>query len=153
MSTYKGFYLNAGPKLLIPVASTFKQSMTDAHITAFDPILAGKPLVDNPVYGQFADAQLNGYKGKLGAAGKVALGLAAEAGYEWKSGLSIGGYIGCTLFSAYSSVDAKSLVEIVGPTNNAVGNVTVNSISQANPKGFGLFDLGIKLTYNLDFDK
>lgn len=153
MSTYKGFYLNAGPKLLIPVASTFKQSMTDAHITAYDPILAGKPLVDNPVYGQFADAQLNGYKGKLGAAGKVALGLAAEAGYEWKSGLSIGGYIGCTLFSAYSSVDAKSLVEIVGPTNNAVGNVTVNSISQVNPKGFGLFDLGIKLTYNLDFDK
>lgn len=153
MSTYNGFYLNAGPKLLIPMATTFKQTMSDAHILAYDPVLNGKPLADNPVYGQFAESQLNGYKGKLGAAGKVAIGLAAEAGYEFRSGLSIGGYIGYA-FSTYSNVEPKShLVDIVAPTDAAPGQVVVNSLTQVNPKGFGLFDLGVKISYNLDFDK
>ena len=153
MSTYNGFYLNAGPKLLIPMATTFKQTMSDAHILAYDPVLNGKPLADNPVYGQFAESQLNGYKGKLGAAGKVAIGLAAEAGYEFRSGLAIGGYVGYTLYSAYSGVEAKPLVDIVTPTSADRGQVVVNSLTQANPKGFGLFDLGVKISYNLDFDK
>lgn len=153
MSTYNGFYLNAGPKLLIPMATTFKQTMSDAHILAYEPVLNGKPLEDNPVYGQFAESQLNGYKGKLGAAGKVAIGLAAEAGYEFRSGLSIGGYIGYA-FSTYSNVEPKShLVDIVAPTDAAPGQVVVNSLTQVNPKGFGLFDLGVKISYNLDFDK
>ena len=153
MVTPKGFYLNAGPKLLIPMATTFKQTMSDAQILAYDPVLNGKPLKDNPVYGQFAESQLNGYKGKLGAAGKVAIGLAAEAGYEFRSGLAIGGYVGCTLYSAYSGVEAKPLVDIVAPTSADRGQVVVNSLTQANPKGFGLFDLGVKISYNLDFDK
>ena len=152
MSTYNGFYLNAGPKLHIPLVSRFNQTMTNASVKAYDPILAGKYLENNAVYGQFSDAQVNGLKGNFGAVGKFALSLAAEAGYEFRSGLAIGGYIGCTLFSAYSG-QAGSLVTITPPSDLDKGRVNMISVTQANPKGFGLFDLGVKISYNLDFDK
>lgn len=157
MVTPKGFFLNVGPKLMLPVYSPVKQSINYPNITAYIPELNGKPIKNEVVTGLVnADqCELNGP-----ASNQLKLGLAAalELGYEFD--LKNGHSIDLGIYASYGSYFYKTtgvpegqIISVVAPNDNSVAEVTVNQISEAMTKKLGHFDAGIKLSYNFDWIK
>ena len=156
MVTPKGFFLNAGPKLILPVYTPYNQSLKNTTITATD-IETGVVLVDNPVMGslnkEFAQKGMNDHKLAL------TLALGAELGYEHKlqSGhsVSVGVYANYGVYNTYKQANetAKQVVSIVPPTAASAAQVTVNSVNNAYVNKLGYFDAGLKLAFNLNWKK
>jgi hypothetical protein len=156
MITPKGFFLNAGPKLILPVYTPYTQTMKNTTIQATD-LETGVVLVDNPVMGRLDKEYTQ--KGMNGHQLDLTLALGAELGYEHKlqSGhsLSIGVYANYGVFSTYKH-DAKSadqILSIVAPNATNVAQVTVNSVNNAYVNKLGYFDAGLKLALNLNWKK
>jgi hypothetical protein len=159
MFTPKGFFLNAGPKFILPVYSQYKQELVNPTIKAYKDELNGNPIVDEVVMGKVSDEQAN-YKGNLVETPyklfSVALG--AELGYEFKlkngHSLDLGVYADYSLISAYKGADATGkIITITPPSINSAAIVDVQPISSAFSSKYGFLDAGVKISYNFDWVK
>lgn len=157
MVTQGGFFLNVGPKLMLPVYNPVKQTLNYPNITAYLPELNGEPIKNEVITGLVTADQCE-LTGR--ASNELKLGLAAglELGYEFS--LNNGHSIDLGVYASYGSYFYKTagvpegqIISVVAPNDNSVAQVTVNQISEAMTHKLGHFDAGIKFSYNFDFIK
>jgi hypothetical protein len=155
--TSKGLFLNVGPKFILPVYSTFRQTIANDQISAYRPELNGKPITNEVIMGKLTKEQCN-MTGSWGNEFKLAVALGLELGYEFrlKNGhsLDLGLYLDYSLYSMYQDQGNSSVISITTPPSvSGCAVVEVLPLTQAYAKKYGLFDLGLKLSYNIDFVK
>ena len=160
MVTPKGFFLNVGPKIIMPVYSTYEQTITNPNIYAYLPELNGNPIVNEVVMGKVTDEQMN-IKGNMAdnPYKLLSLALGAELGYEikFKNGNSLdlgiyADYSVCTLYN--NSLGAASkVISVEVPTETSAAVVEVLPISKALANRFAFLDAGLKISYNFDWIK
>lgn len=155
MVTTNGFFLNVGPKFMLPIYSGFRQKITNPNITAYLEELNGKPILNNPVMGFVSDEQMD-MRGTINNELKFSLALGAELGYEFKfnngNSLDLGAYVDYSVYSAYKNVNPSSVISITPPTSYSSAIVDVQSMTNALSHKVGLFDVGVKLAYNFNFE-
>jgi hypothetical protein len=151
-----GVFFNVGPKFMMPVYSTYKQTVNqkETHITAYFPD-AGVSIIDNPVTGVYEGQQP---KSKNGIAFSLNVMLTAEIGYEWvlKSGnsLGLGAFANYSVFNTYKNTTSKeSLFHLTTPTETSAASLDVLSATKTYTDKLGYFDVGIKLAYHFNFPK
>ncbi len=154
MLTEKGFFLNVGPKFVIPVFSHYKQTIDNANVNAYFPTYDVN--VSNEVITGLVKSEQLSTKGKWNTS-KFNILLTAELGYEWL--LKSGNAFGLGVFANYSVWDlynnttsGESLINVTAPSSS-VALVDVLSVTDAYAKGLGYFDCGLKLTYHFNFRK
>ena len=159
MVTPKGFFLNAGPKLVLPVYSQYHQQLTNPTISAYLAELDGHPITNEVVMGAVSGEQAD-LRGKMvdNPCKLMSLALTAELGYEFKlkngHSLDLGVYADYSVYNLYRTEDATGkIVSLTPPTKTSAAIVTVQPISSAFANKYGFVDAGLKLTYNLDFIK
>lgn len=157
MVTPRGFYLNLGPKLILPVYGMYKQQLTNADIETYSPLL-DVTFKNDVVLGQFTKAQLAGQSGKINTfLFKPTVAAMLDLGYEAKlnngDAFSIGVY-GDYGFSMKSTAkaDLAPIVDIVPPSADANAQVRLGHLSSQVTK-LGFFDAGLKLTYHFNLSK
>ena len=156
MVTSKGFFMNVGPKLVLPVYTTFSQTITNPNINAYVPELNGNPITNEVVMGKVTEEQAN-LNGSFNNEYKVSLTLGAELGYEFKlkngHSLDLGVYADYSVFNMYTKQGQSKIITITSPSVNGAAVVDVLSITNANANKFGFFDAGLKVAYNFDVKK
>lgn len=156
MLTSKGFFLNVGPKFILPVYSTFHQTITNPNIYAYVSELNGEPIINEVVTGKVTSEQCD-LVGSFNNELKLAIAAGLELGYEFKfdngHSLDLGVYADYTVYSMYSKYGNSRVITITPPSASSSAIVDVKSLSQAYANKFKLLDVGIKLTYNIDFIK
>ena len=155
--TSKGLFLNVGPKFILPVYSTFRQTIANDQISAYHPELNGKPVTNEVIMGKLTDAQRD-LNGSINNEFKLAVAIGLEAGYEFKlkngHSLGLGLYLDYTLYSMYQDQRNSSVISITTPPSaSGCAVVDVLPLTQAYANKYGLFDVGLKLSYNIDFVK
>jgi hypothetical protein len=157
MVTPKGFFLNVGPKLILPVYSTYHQTITNPTISAYMPELNGHPITNEVVMGKLTEEQCD-MTGSFNNEFKLAVAAGLELGYQFKlkngHSLDLGVYADYTFYSMYNSINTNGkLITITPPSAESAAIVDVQSMTNAYANKFGFLDAGLKLTYNLDFIK
>jgi hypothetical protein len=157
MVTQGGFFLNVGPKLMLPVYNPVKQTLNYPTITAYLPELNGEPIKNEVVTG-LVNADQCELTGRASNELKIGLAAGLELGYEFS--LNNGHSIDLGVYASYGSYFYKTtgvpegqIISVVAPNDNSVAQVTVNQISEAMTHKLGHFDAGIKFSYNFDFIK
>lgn len=149
----KGFYLNAGPKLILPVVSKYKQTLTNPNVNAYLPELNGNPITNETVMGKVKEEQYN-TTGHLSNRLKLGLALGVELGYEFKfkndHSLGVGVYADYEFYNCYKHTSAGDVIAVTPPTNDAPAIVNVNTLTNSQSKKMGFFDVGVKVTYNIN---
>ena len=149
----KGFYLNAGPKLILPVVSKYKQTLTNPNINAYLPELNGNPITNEVIMGKVKEEQYN-TTGHLSNRLKLGLALGLELGYEFKfkndHSLGVGVYADYEFYNCYKHTSAGDVIAVTPPTNDAPAIVNVNTLTNSQSKKMGFFDVGVKVTYNIN---
>ena len=155
MITNKGFFLNAGPRFLLPAYAPYKQVITNGNIVATD-VETGVVLENNPVYGVLSQEQEN-QKGNGEQQFKLAITLGLELGYEFKlksgNSIDLGAFANYGLYNMYSNQPLGSAIGITAPTAGQNAVVNVESLTNAYTQKMGHLDAGIKVSYNFDFIK
>ena len=152
----KGFFMNLGPRLTVPVYAHYNQNITQPDIIAYFPE-EGVTVENARITGQVTDEQADS-KGKW-TAGKLNVMLGAELGYEYtfrnKNSLGIGVYANYSLYTLYKNdTNTKSLVTISElPDTGKPAVVDVLSATDSYAKGMGYFDVGLKLAYHFNWWK
>ena len=150
-----GFFLNVGPRFLLPAYAPYKQVITNGNIQVTD-VETGVVLNNNPVYGALSEEQEN-QKGKGGQQFKLTMTIGLELGYEFnlKSGNSIGlgAFANYGVYSMYSNNPLGSAIDVFAPSASGNGVVNVESLTNAYTDKMGHLDVGVKLTYNFNFFK
>lgn len=156
MITTKGLFLNAGPKLILPVYSKYHQTLTNPNISAYLPELDNNPIVNEVVMGKVMAQQCD-ITGKVvnNPCQLLSLALGAELGYEFKlkngHSIDLGIYADYSVYNMYKNDNRnEKIIEVVPPTYNSAAIVNVQPITNAFANKFGLLDVGFKITYNLD---
>lgn len=150
-----GFFLNVGPKLMVPVYSFYKQDLGSADITAtfIKEDVTLKP--NNPVTGVFPEDQ-KVTKGKWRNAA-IHLMLAGELGYEFKlknnDAIGLGVYGGYSVYNNYKQCGdlQPSHVQITTPTATSKANVNVVCASDVYMNRIGYWDAGLKVAYHFNW--
>ena len=145
-----GFFLNVGPRLMLPVYTPYKETFSgtdivatfnDYGVTVPNEIATGKLLKDE-------------YTGKTDNKLKLNILLGLELGYEWqfKNGhsLGLGAYAdyGWSLFK--QDANGNRLIDI---NTGAPSNVNVNGAANTFTEKMGYLDAGVKLAYHFNFWK
>ena len=159
MVTPKGFFLNVGPKFILPVYTPFKQTIEDTHIqaTLLDMSTGSNNVVltDNVVMGQM-DATFT-HEGMNDHQFDLTIALGAEFGYEHQleSGhsVSVGLYANYGVFSTYKHEGSANIISITPPSAAGIAEVTVNSVNNAYVKKLGYLDAGLKVAFHLNWKK
>lgn len=155
--TKKGFFLNLGPRLQVPVFTHYNQSLTNPHITAYFPT-ENVTVKDELITGKVLESPVIS-KGKFQAATLNVL-VSAELGYEFKlksgNSFGLGVYADYCPYSMYSKNTgaAQSAISIT-PPSATMQPAKVDFISGADAygTGFKMFDAGLKLAYHFNFIK
>ena len=155
--TKKGFFLNLGPRLQVPVFTHYNQSLTNPHITAYFPT-ENVTVKDELITGKVLESSVIS-KGKFQAATLNVL-VSAELGYEFKlksgNSFGLGVYADYCPYSMYSKNTgaAQSAIRIT-PPSATMQPAKVDFISGADAygTGFKMFDAGLKLAYHFNFIK
>ena len=160
MVSPKGFFLNVGPKIILPVYSIYEQTITNPNIYAYVPELNGNPIINEVVMGKVTDEQMN-ITGNMAdnPCKLLSLALGAELGYEFKfkngHSLDLGIYADYSVYTLYNnSIDAASkVITVTVPTQTSAAVVEVLPISKALANKFAFLDAGLKISYNFDWIK
>lgn len=153
--TKGGFFLNVGPKLMVPVYSFYKQDLGSADITAtfIKEDVTLKP--NNPVTGVFPEDQ-KVTKGKWQNAA-IHLMLAGELGYEFKlknnDSFGLGVYGGYSVYNNYDNHGdlQPTHVQITVPTATSKASANVVCASDVYMNKLGYWDAGLKLAYHFNW--
>lgn len=155
MITNGGFFLNVGPRFLLPAYAPYKQTISNGNIVATD-VETGVVIENDPVYGALSEEQEN-QKGKGEQQFKLTLTIGVELGYEFKlksgNSIGLGAFANYGVYSMYSNKPLGSAIDVTAPNANGIGAVNVESLTNAYTKNMGHVDVGLKLTYNLNFFK
>lgn len=157
MVTPKGFFLNAGPKFILPVYASFNQTLKNGDISAL-MVDMGVTATENVVTGEIKEAEfvhsgVNNYQLDL----TIAVG--GELGYEHQleSGhsVSVGLYANYGVFSTYKHdlATSKYIVDVNPPTADGVFQLAPNSMMNAYANKLGFLDLGLKVAFHLNWKK
>ncbi len=154
MVTKGGFFLNAGPKLMVPVYSFYKQNLGKADIAA-TWVKEGVTAINETVTGVFpTDQALT--KGKWHNAA-IHLMLAGELGYEFKlknnDSFGLGVYGGYSVYNNYDNHGdlQPSHLQITAPTATSCAVVNVKCASDVFMNRMGYWDAGLKLAYHFNW--
>lgn len=156
MITSKGFFLNVGPKIQIPVWSHYNQNIAEADVKATLQDY-GVTLDNEAVMGLVQDNQVK-TKGKWSNS-KLKVMLSADLGYEWffrekNSSLGLGVFANYSLFDLYKNNNTNQLVGLdSAPTATKDGVLNVFSATDSYNDRLGYFDAGVKLIYHFNFFK
>lgn len=153
--TKKGFFLNVGPKLMVPVYSFYKQNLTASDITATfikegvttkknDPVMGIFPNDKQVTSGQWRNALIHVM---------AALELGGEIKMKNGNSFGIGVYGDYSLFNTYKPQEQpiSSYVQITAPTATSTALVDVKCASDVHMKKLGYWDAGLKLTYHFNW--
>ena len=155
MQTPGGFFLNAGPKLILPVYSQYHQTLNSTS-SAYVPELGSNPITNEVVMGKAENVYKNNFlvdnPCKL-----FSLALGAELGYNFKL-RKYGQSIDLGVFADYSIVNAYKntadptgkLMTVTPPTATSAAIVDVQSLSTAYSNKFGYMNVGVKVAFNFD---
>lgn len=152
--TKGGFFLNVGPKLMVPVYSFYKQNLSGANIAATF-VKEDVTVIDKPVTGKFVDDQ-KVTNGKWHNAA-IHLMLAGELGYEFKlknnNSFGLGVYGGYSVYNSYNPLEQPqpTHVQIDVPTATSKANVNVKCASDVYMNKLGYWDAGIKMAYHFNW--
>ena len=152
----KGFFLNIGPRIALPVWTPYNQTIDNPHIDAFFAT-EGVNVHDAKITGVVTEDQTK-TNGKWKSS-TLNIMLGAELGYEYtfhnRNSLGIGLYADYSLYSMYKNTPSEkslvSIVEVPKLANPAVVNVL--SATDTYAKGIGFFDVGLKLSYHFNWWK
>ena len=152
----KGFFLNIGPRIALPVWTPYNQTLENPHIDAFFAT-EGVNVHDAKITGVVTEDQTQ-TKGTWKHS-TLNIMLGAELGYEYtfrnRNSLGIGLYADYSLYSMYKNTPSEkslvSLVEVPHLADPAV--VSVLSATDTYAKGIGFFDVGLKLSYHFNWWK
>lgn len=159
MVTPKGFFLNVGPKLILPVYSKYTQTIKDPKISAYLPELSGNPIVNEVVMGKLTEEQMDITENLADNPCKLlSLAFGAELGYEFKfkngHSLDLGVYADYSVYTLYNnSVTAGKVITVTPPTYTSPAIVEVQPMSTVSGNKFAFLDAGLKISYNFDFIK
>ena len=161
MVTPKGFFLNVGPKLILPVYSKYTQTIKDPKISisAYLPELSGNPIVNEVVMGKLTKEQMDVTDNLADNPCKLmSLALGAELGYEFKfkngHSLDLGVYADYSVYTLYNnSIAAGKVITVTPPTHTSPAIVEVQPMSTVSGNKFAFLDAGLKISYNFDFIK
>ncbi len=153
MVMQNGFFVNAGPKLILPAYAGYKQDMSGVTLTATH-VEEGVTIAPNdPLMGVVADAIESG---KNKNAWDVTVGLGAELGYELKfeSGyaLDLGVYATYGINTKTYKDANGQILTITPPDEVNVGAGKMQSIMNAGPVNMSYLDAGLKLTFHFNWD-
>ena len=152
----KGFFLNLGPRIGIPVVGWFNQKITDPKIVATF-VEEGVPVTNALITGVVTDEQAK-TNGKWKPA-TMNLMLGGELGYEHtfanKNSFAIGIYGGYSVYTLYNNdVTGKSIITIdSAPATGKPAVVGIHSATESYVSGLGYFDVGLKLAYHFNWWK
>ena len=152
----KGFFMNIGPRFMLPVYAQYNQTIDNPVIDAYFAT-EGVNVHNARITGQVTDEQAK-TNGKWKAS-TLNIMLGAELGYEFtfrnKNALGIGLYADYSVYTLYKNEPtAKSLVSIAElPGVNKPAVVNVLSATDSYAKGLGFFDVGLKLAYHFNWWK
>ena len=159
MVTPKGFFLNVGPKLILPVYSKYTQTIAEPKISAYLPELSGNPIVNEVVMGKLTKEQMDVTDNLADNPCKLmSLALGAELGYEFKfkngHSLDLGVYADYSVYTLYNnSIAAGKVITVTPPTHTSPAIVEVQPMSTVSGNKFAFLDAGLKISYNFDFIK
>ena len=159
MVTPKGFFLNVGPKLILPVYSKYTQTIKDPKISAYLPELSGNPIVNEVVMGKLTEEQMDITENLADNPCKLlSLAFGAELGYEFKfkngHSLDLGVYADYSVYTLYNnSVAAGKVITVTPPTYTSPAIAEVQPMSTVSGNKFAFLDAGLKISYNFDFIK
>lgn len=155
MVTNKGFFLNIGPRFIVPVYTHYNQSITKPTIDAYFPDM-GVHVVNQDITGNVSE-DLKDTKGRWSAS-KINVLVGAELGYEWtlrnQNALGLGVYGNYSVYTLYNNAtNNKSLINVTPPAADGAASVNVLSATDTYAKGMGYFDAGVKLVYHFNWWK
>ena len=159
MVTPKGFFLNVGPKLILPVYGKYTQTIAESKISAYLPELSGNPIVNEVVMGKLTKEQMDITDNLTDNPCKLmSLALGAELGYEFKfkngHSLDLGVYADYSVYTLYNnSIAAGKVITVTPPTHTSPAIVEVQPMSTVSGNKFAFLDAGLKISYNFDFIK
>lgn len=153
---YKGLYFNVGPRFVVPVYTMGRQTLTDAHISAFYAPY-GVTITDAAITGKLSEDQLDAQV--PWDSPKIQINASLEIGYEFalKNGdaFGLGLYADYGVYNTYkANQSAQSMINIsqVGAdVQNPAPKVDVLPMLSSYATYLGNFDVGIKLVYHFNF--
>lgn len=159
MQTAKGFFLNAGPKLILPVMSKYHQTLTNPVISAtgFKGLPDGYAITNEVVTGKVPTEKLDYTENFLvdNPCKLFSVALGAELGYNIKlpkygQSIDLGIFADYSVINAYkNTADPTGKVITVTPTPT-IADVKVQSLSTAYSSKFGYMNVGLKVAFNFD---
>lgn len=158
LQTEKGFFLNVGPRFMMPVYKFYNQTISNnanTNINAYFEDL-GVTVRNEDITGALGQQDYN-TKGQW-AKGKMVLSvmLTAELGWEWQ--LNNGDAFGLGLYGNYApynsfknTTNAKSLIDVTAPQGSTPASVDILSATDTYADKMNYFDGGLKLVYHFQF--
>ncbi len=158
MVTPKGFFLNVGPKVILPVYTPYTQTLTNTNIDAH-LVTEGVDIHNEIVTGKLDAKHVTKGMNKHQYSLNVTVG--GEIGYEHhlQSGhsISVGLYANYGVYNSYKHVAdgdmSNHLVQIVPPTADGVAQVTTTSMNNAYVNKLGYLDAGLTVAFHLNWKK
>jgi hypothetical protein len=144
-----GFFLNVGPRIMLPVYTPYTEKFSNAVVDAYNPDFnVHAPNV-------LASGVMNGtkFKGKTDNKMKLNILLGLELGYEWRfqNGNSLGlGAFANYGWSTYKQKDDNKLLVDVN-TDQTPAIVNVNSAANTFTEKMGYLDAGVKVAYHFNW--
>lgn len=155
MVTTNGFYLNLGPRVLLPIRTPFEQVITNGHIVATD-LETTDVMTDNVVYGYLNEDQIK-ISGMTKQKFDITVLVGMELGYEFRfasgNSVGLGVYANYGVYSTYSNRPLGTIIDVTAPNYDKIGSVDVYSMTDAYTRKMGHLDAGIKLSFNFDSRK
>ena len=157
MITPKGFFLNAGPKFILPVYASFNQTLKNGDISAL-MVDMDVTATENVVTGEIKEAEFV-HTGVNNHQLDLTIAVGGELGYEHQleSGhsVSVGLYANYGVFSTYKHdlETSKYIVDVNPPTADGVFQLAPNSMMNAYANKLGFLDLGLKVAFHLNWKK
>ena len=155
MQTHRGFFLNAGPKLILPVYSQYHQKL-NSTISAYLPELGNNSITNEVVMGKAE----NVYKNKFlvdNPCKLFSLALGAELGYNIKlrkygQSIDLGVYADYSIINAYKNTadPVGKVITVTPPSSSSAAIVDVHPLSTAYSNKFGFMNVGLKVAFNFD---
>ena len=146
-----GFFLNVGPRIMLPVYTPYTEKFSHTDIIA-DFTDFGVTVPNELATGKLLDDK---YTGKSDNKMKLNILLGIELGYEWTfnngNSLGLGAYADYG-WSTYSH-DTKNVRLIDISALQSPASVGVNSASDSFTKKMGYFDAGVKVAYHFNWWK
>ena len=146
-----GFFFNFGPKLMMPLYTPYKQTISDNANTLIEAYFKDiNVTVSNEVItGILRDDQKKLKGTDNGDQFVINVLLGAELGYEWilKSGnsLGLGAYVDYGVYSSYKNKTSESpLISVTPPQGSNPADVEVLSATKTYASKLGYVSAGVK---------